>query len=247
MNKCIVIIGATSAIAHHTAREWAKNGAEFLLVARDKSRLERIKEDLTAIGASRVIIKTQDLLNFQEHDSILEESRKTFSKVDVLLIAHGTLMDQKAIQENPEKAELEIRANFLSPVSILIRFTSFFETQGSGQIGVISSVAGDRGRQSNYVYGSAKAGLSSFCAGLRNRLHHRGIGLTLIKPGFVMTPMTQGLGLKGPLVSKPEVVGYQIAKAIDRGAKTVYTPGYWRLIMLVIQHIPNMVFDRLKM
>lgn len=247
MNKNIVIIGATSAIAHHTAREWAKQGAEFFLVARDPQRLERLKEDLLVMGASRVLTRSQDLLVDSEHDSILMEAKKSFTRIDILLIAHGTLMDQKEIQEHYGKAEMEIRSNYLSPVSILTRFTPFFEQQASGQIGVISSVAGDRGRQSNYVYGSAKAGLSAYCSGLRNRLYHRGVGLTLIKPGFVATPMTQGLGLKGPLVSKPEVVGKQIARAIDRGAKTVYTPGYWRLIMLMIQHIPSVIFDRLKM
>jgi short-subunit dehydrogenase len=247
MTKKIVIVGATSLIAQHTAKVWAKENAEFLLVGRDESKLFRVKEDLLAIGASRISTFTVDLTEEAQHPRILDEANKCFDRVDILLLAHGTLMNQIEIQTSSTQALAELNSNFLSHVSILVHFTPYFERQGSGCIGVISSVAGDRGRMSNYVYGSAKAGLSAFTEGLRNRLFHKGVSVTLIKPGIVETPMTASLGMKGPLVANPAKVGRDIACALNYKCREVYTPFFWKYIMLVIRNIPNMLFDRLKM
>jgi decaprenylphospho-beta-D-erythro-pentofuranosid-2-ulose 2-reductase len=247
MSKNIVIIGATSLIAQHAAKIWAKENAEFLLVGRDDVKLSRVKEDLMALGATRITVIAQDLLDTTQHSLILEEAKRCFDRIDILLMAHGTLLNQLEIQSSSSLALTELNANFLSHVSILIQFTPYFERQGSGSIGVISSVAGERGRMSNYVYGSAKAGLSVFTEGLRNRLYHRGVSVTLIKPGIVETPMTASLGLTGPLVANPAKVGRDIACALNHKCKEVYTPFFWRYIMLVIRCLPNFLFDRLKM
>lgn len=247
MAKNIVVIGATSAIALHACRYWAKENANFFLVARDDLKLSRVREDLISFGATRVVLHTQDLLDQGAHPRIIEEASKCFDKVDHLLVAHGTLLDQSQAAGNVEMAMSEINANYLSQVSLLILFSRVFVNQKEGNIGVISSVAGDRGRMSNFVYGSAKGGLSVFCEGLRNHLYHQGVSLTLIKPGMVATPMTQSLNIQSPLLAKPEVVGQEIAKGMSRHRKVIYTPFYWRTVMFIIRHIPSFLFDRLKL
>ena len=140
----------------------------------------------------------------------------------------------------------EIATNGTSVVSLMTAAANRFEAQGHGAIAVISSVAGDRGRQSNYVYGSAKALVSAFASGLRQRLAKKGISVTTIKPGFVDTPMTAAFK-KGPLWAKPDQVAKDIVVAIDQGKTVVYTPGFWRLIMLIIKHIPEFIFVKLKL
>ena len=247
MTKNIVILGTTSSIALHTSRYWAKEKANLFLVGRDDLKLSRIKEDLVTFGATRVVIHNQDLLDESTHPRIVEEVTKCFDNIDHLLIAHGTLLEPSQTRDSVDMAFKEIRSNYLSQVSLLILFSKLFEKQKSGNMGVISSVAGDRGRMSNFVYGSAKGGLSVFSEGLRNHLYHHGVSLTLVKPGMVATPMTSALGIKSPLLAKPEVVGMDIAKAMTRHKKVVYTPFYWRIIMTIIRHIPSVIFDRLKL
>jgi len=247
MTKNIVVIGATSAIALHACRFWAKGNANFFLVARDDTKLSRVKEDLMSFGATRIVLHKQDLLDQAHHSKIVEEASQCFDKIDHLLLAHGTLLDQNRVAENVEMAMSEINGNFLSHVSLLILFSRLFETQKDGNIGVISSVAGDRGRMSNFVYGSAKGGLSIFAEGLRNRLYHQGVSLTLIKPGMVATPMTKSLNINSPLLAKSEAVGHDIAKAMSRHQRVLYTPNYWRAIMFIIRNIPSFLFDRLKL
>ena len=167
--------------------------------------------------------------------------------LDAALIAHGTLPDQAACERDPALALREIMTNGSSVIALLSLLANRFEQQRAGSLAVITSVAGDRGRPSNYVYGSAKAAVSVFCEGLRARLFKSGVSLTDIRPGFVATAMTRGLPLPAPLVASPESVARRIVAGIDRRKDVLYTPAFWALIMLVIRTIPGFVFKRLKL
>jgi short-subunit dehydrogenase len=141
----------------------------------------------------------------------------------------------------------EININFLSAASLATHVANVMEMQRSGSLGVIGSVAGDRGRQSNYVYGSAKAGLGAFVEGLRHRMTRHGVNVTLVKPGFVDTPMTAGLAKGGPLWVSPEKVAKDIYNAMERGTPVLYTPWFWRWIMVVIRSVPDAIFRRTRL
>jgi short-subunit dehydrogenase len=177
---------------------------------------------------------------------MLEDAEQSLSGLDVVLIAYGTLSDQKACESSVELTLQELSTNAISVAAILTRVATRFEQRKSGTIAVISSVAGDRGRQSNYVYGSAKALVTAFTSGLRQRLYKSGVGVVTIKPGFVDTPMTAAFP-KGPLWASPRKVAAGIVRAIDRSDSVRYLPGFWRLIMLIIRSIPETVFRRLKL
>jgi short-subunit dehydrogenase len=164
----------------------------------------------------------------------------------VVLIAHGTLTDQAKAQADAAYALQEVDTNGLSVISLMALAANQFEAQQRGSIAVISSVAGDRGRQSNYVYGSAKALVSAFASGLRQRMAKCGVQVLTIKPGFVDTPMTAHLP-KGALWAQPDQVAKDICSAIDKKKHILYTPGFWRIIMLIIKHIPEFVFVKLKL
>lgn len=244
--KNVMIIGATSAIATEVAREFAKTGASLFLFARNEVRLETLANDLRVRGALQVHTATFDAHDLPSHERRLEQALSIIRDLDAVLIAHGDLPDQQICQQNYDKAEDALRSNLLSPIAFLSWLGNYFEKRGKGNISVISSVAGDRGRQSNYIYGAAKGGLTTFLQGLRNRLAHSGVSVTTIKPGFVDTPMTQHLP-KGALFAHPSVVAKRIHKAMLKGESIVYTPWFWRPIMLVIQHIPEAVFKRMKL
>jgi decaprenylphospho-beta-D-erythro-pentofuranosid-2-ulose 2-reductase len=244
--KNVMIIGATSAIATEVAREFAKNGATLFLFARNQEKLENLANDLRVRGAKAVHTATFDAQEIETHQRKLQQAIEILGDLDSTLIAHGDLPDQKQCQESYELAEASLKTNFLSPVAILTWLANYFETRKKGNITVISSVAGDRGRQSNYIYGAAKGGLSTFLQGLRNRLKFAGVSVTTIKPGFVDTPMTSDLP-KGPLFASASTVGKRIHKAMERGENVAYTPLFWRFIMGIIIHIPEAVFNRLRL
>lgn len=242
----ILIFGATSSMAEHCARLWAIRKDNLFLVGRDDQRLGTIAADLRVRGAANVYEYCADLNIVVQHALLIEQARSALKYFDVVLIAHGTLADQAACQDSTDLTFQEIQTNALSTVSLLTHLANYFEQKGSGTIAVISSVAGDRGRASNYVYGCAKALLTAFTSGLRQRLFKSGVTVLTVKPGFVDTPMTAGLK-KGLLWAQPETVAKQIVKAIDQKKSVVYVPGFWRLIMLVVQHIPTFVFKRIKL
>ena len=245
--KKIVIIGATSAIATACARLWAKDDAAFYLVGRDNTKLQHTADDLKARSSSDVYTDIIDICDFESHEAMLARCFSTLQQVDIALIAHGTLPDQAACEQDINIAVEEFTSNGLSTIALLTPLANRMEQQGHGTIAVISSVAGDRGRQSNYLYGAAKASVTSFCEGLRARLFKRGVHVLTIKPGFVDTPMTQGLPLPGLLVSSPDKVARCIARGINRGSNSIYTPFYWSMIMLIIRMIPTFIFKRLSL
>lgn len=245
MNK-ILIIGATSAMAEACARIWAQRGDRLFLAARNAQQLQSIAADLSTRGANQVGHQVFDATALAQHAPLLQQATSAMGGLDIVLIAHGTLSDQDKAQTDTTYALGEIATNGTSVVALMGLAANQLEAQGHGAIAVISSVAGDRGRQSNYVYGSAKALVSAFASGLRQRLAKKGVHVVTIKPGFVDTPMTAHLP-KGPLWARPEQVARDITSAIDKGRTVVYTPGFWRLIMLIIKHIPEFVFIKLKL
>lgn len=246
----ILISGATSAIAQSTARtllSQSDNPCHFVLLGRNEERLEMIANDLTARGAESVFSISTDLANCDDIESHVDQAWNTLESIDVAIIAQGTLPEQNEIQNSWTDIKAAYDINALSYMALMTALASKMETLKKGCIVVVSSVAGDRGRQSNYIYGSAKGAVSLFAQGLRNRLFKHGINVITVKPGFVDTPMTDGMNKDGPLWSSPERVASDIVTAIDKNRSTVYTPGFWRLIMLVIQHIPDFIFKRLSL
>ncbi|MCK5876127.1 MAG: SDR family NAD(P)-dependent oxidoreductase, partial [Candidatus Marithrix sp.] len=198
----VLIIGATSAIAQETAKLYAQQQDALFLVGRNAEKLAVIAADLEVRGANKVEYSSLDLNNCEQHQDILQQADASLEGMDVVLIAYGTLDDQKECEQNYANAERALHTNFLSVVSLLTLLANKMEPQNYGCIAVISSVAGVRGRQSNYVYGAAKGGLSIFLQGLRNRLQAANITVLDIKPGFVDTPMTSDIK-KGALWAKP--------------------------------------------
>lgn len=244
--KKIFIVGATSAIAENAARIWAKEGNSLFLAARCQERLDAIAKDLMVRGAASVGIFSVDLTQFDRQDIMLNAAYAFLEEIDVVLIAHGTLSNQVECESSPQLTFQEININALSVISLLTILANRFEARKSGMIAVISSVAGDRGRQSNYVYGSAKAMVTTFTSGLRQRLAKSNVQVLTVKPGFVDTPMTKYFS-KGLLWVKPQTVASQIVQACNSRGGVIYTPRFWWAIMGIIKLIPEAIFMKLKL
>lgn len=239
----VVIVGATSAIAEALARRLAVRGDVLLLTGRDTARLAAIADDLRVRGAKAVHVATLDVNRLDEHARFVDHAWRTLGRIDVILIAHGTLPDQKACEASAARTIEEINTNFVSTISLLTLLANALQAQGVGTIAVVTSVAGDRGRKSNYVYGTAKGGVSRFLEGLRHRLHPFGVKVVDIKPGFVDTPMTAAFR-KGALWATPKRVARDIERSLNRGDAVLYTPWFWRWIMLLVRLLPNVLFHR---
>ncbi|MBI1422853.1 MAG: SDR family oxidoreductase [Gammaproteobacteria bacterium] len=244
--KRVLILGASSAIAEHTARVFAARGDQLFLVARNAQRLKTISDDLRVRGAQDCDYRVAELADTSTHAELIQEATRQLNGLDIVLVAYGTLGDQKRSEQTYENTLQELQTNCLSVLSLLTLLANQFEQQGQGCIAVISSVAGDRGRQSNYVYGTAKGALSIFLQGLRNRLGKTPVQVLTIKPGFVDSPMTKEFK-KGLLWVKPAVIAQGIVKAIDKNKDVVYLPFFWRYIMFIIKLIPEKIFKRLSL
>lgn len=242
----ILIVGATSAIAEATARRFAQDGDRLYLVARNPERLVAVASDLKTRGATQVETMVLDANDTTKHADLITQAETTMGGLDTILIAHGTLSDQKACESSFDETLKELQTNCLSVISLLTHVANRFEARSHGTIAVISSVAGDRGRQSNYVYGTAKGAVSIFLQGLRNRLSRSGVTVITIKPGFVDTPMTVSFR-KSKLWASPEKVSEGIYRAIKRKSDVVYLPWFWKLVMLAIRMIPELTFKKLKL
>jgi decaprenylphospho-beta-D-erythro-pentofuranosid-2-ulose 2-reductase len=243
--KRILIIGATSTIASACARLWAAEGCKFFLVARDQAKVMQTAADLSARGASETHLHILDVLQTSQHDAMFKHCFQSLGGVDIALLAHGILSDQELCQRDVAAAMLEFDSNASSFVALLTVLAEQMRSRNPGTIAVISSVAGDRGRASNYVYGCAKAAVSAYCEGLRARLAPHGIHVLTIKPGPVATAMTAAMKLPTVVVATPEAVARDITKAINRRVSTLYTPWFWRPIMAVISALPESILRRL--
>ncbi len=242
----VLILGATSAIAQAAARLLADRGASFFLIARDPYKLGAVVSDLQTRGAKAVFSLTADLDNLDDHASMVQSAVQILGTIDMALLAHGVLGNQKAAEQDFAVADAIYRTNFLSPASFITLLANYFEDRGTGCLAVISSVAGDRGRRSNYVYGASKGALSILLDGVRNRVDRAGVQVLTIKPGFVATPMTAHLP-RGPLFAEPRTIGRGILRAVASRRDTVYLPGFWRLIMFAVRGIPERVFKSMNM
>ena len=245
IGKGIVILGATSTIAMDVARQLAEPGRSFVLVARNGSDLEVIAEDLRTRG-SAVYNVVQDLADFNGHEKLMGIVKDTLGEsLHTVLLSYGALGDQEREERDINALRYQLDVNFTSAASLLTLVANELESRGVGQIVAISSVAGDRGRSRNYVYGAAKAGLTTFLSGLRQRLATKGVGVLTVLPGFVATKMTQHLQ-RTPLFASSEVVAKNIVKAMEANRNIIYTPWFWYGIMMVIRNIPEGVFKRVR-
>lgn len=247
--KRVIIFGATSAIAEQAARQLAAQGSSLYCVGRNSDKLNALINDLKVRGGENQDIagRAADLTDTTHHAHLIDAAEQALGGIDGVLIAHGTLPDQQACEADVAKTLQEIDTNALSVISLLTLVANRLEQQQRGVIAVISSVAGDRGRQSNYVYGAAKGMVTLFLQGLRNRLAKANVNVVTIKPGFVDTPMTLEFNKSGPLWAKPDQVAKGIVKAMKNGKGEVYLPWFWWGIMLTIKHIPEAIFKRMSL
>lgn len=244
--KRILIIGAVSAIAQAAAKKMAADGCELFLADLNQQRLETVKQDIQARYPIIINISEFDAMQFESHQTLIDKAIDTMKSIDAVLIAYGTLPDQEKARKDLGITVNEFTLNATSIISISTAVANYFEVKGTGTLAVISSVAGDRGRQSNYIYGAAKGAVSIFFQGLRNKLNSKGIKIITIKPGMVDTPMTSHME-KSFLFAKAKTVGEGIYKAMKQGKDIVYLPSYWRCIMSIIKLIPESIFKKLSL
>ena len=244
--KKILVLGATSGIAEATCRIWAGQGARLFLVARNGDKLAAVAADLKTRGASYVDTAVADLDDTTQHATLLAHAINSLTGMDVAYLAHGVLGEQLHAEQDFGHAAQILHTNFIAPVSLLTWLANYCVQRHAGVLAVISSVAGDRGRKSNYLYGSSKAGLSAFLGGLRNRVDREGVTVLTIKPGPVKTAMTASM--KGSeKFADVNKVAQTIVNAIDKRRDSLYVPFKWQPIMFVIRNIPESIFKKLNL
>jgi short-subunit dehydrogenase len=242
----VIILGALSAVAEATARRYAAQGATLALAGRRVDALASMAADLSVRGAADV--RTFDLdLAKADPDKALAAMVGYLGQADVILLAYGVLTDQDRAVADTAYAGDQLQINFTSAALWSLAAARILETQRSGALVVIGSVAGDRGRQSNFVYGAAKAGLAVLVQGLAHRLAASGARAVVVKPGFIDTPMTAHLQKGGPLWAKPDAIAGVIVKAAKGGGPVVYAPWFWRFILLIIRLAPAPIFHKTKL
>ena len=242
--KTVLILGARSDIAISTAHCFAKDGYDMQLAARKVNSLDQYKSNLEQ--------KYQINVTLHEFDALKIDSHKHFANSlpqlpDVIVCAVGFMGEQKKNESDIELALNVMRSNFEGPVSIFLTFASMFERRGSGTLVGISSVAGERGRAKNYIYGSGKAGFTVFLSGLRNRLATSGVHVVTVLPGFVATKMTNNIELPKKITAHPDQVGKAIFNAVKKKNNIIYVSPIWRIIMMIIRYIPEQIFKKMKL
>jgi decaprenylphospho-beta-D-erythro-pentofuranosid-2-ulose 2-reductase len=243
----ILIVGATSAIAEQCARIWVKDSSVALtLVGRDATKIEGLRVDLSVRSPLSKI--TTETLDFQDPRAIAALAKRAAQDgaLDVVLIAHGNLPSQEACEQDPTLVSSTLSLNGISPMLFAEAFAEQFAIANHGTIAIIGSVASDRGRRTNYVYGAAKALVAHYAAGLQHRFAGTQVKIVLVKPGPTATPMTADLKQQGRRLARADRVAASIVKAIDAGKPVLYTPAIWRPIMFVIRHLPQGIFNKLK-
>jgi decaprenylphospho-beta-D-erythro-pentofuranosid-2-ulose 2-reductase len=246
MNRTL-IIGATSDIAKSVSYDLASRGIKLIVAGRNMEALTLLVNDIILRYEVEVSAKYIDALDCGHHQQFIDDCVQQCGPIDGVFLAYGFMGDQREAETNYDVARRIMDTNYTSVVSLLNVVANYMESKKEGFICAVSSVAGDRGRQSNYIYGSSKGALSIYLQGLRNRLSKSNVHVITIKPGFVDTKMTHGLLKDSPLVSKPDTIAKLIYKAILKRKDVVYTPHYWFFIMLIIKSIPEKIFKRLKL
>jgi decaprenylphospho-beta-D-erythro-pentofuranosid-2-ulose 2-reductase len=242
----VLILGATSGIAEACARIWAAQGASLFLVARNPEKLAAVAADLKTRGAMYVDTAVADLDETDKHPALLAHAINSLTGLDVAFFAHGVLGDQSTAERDFEAAAQILHTNLISAVSLLTWLANFCVQRHAGTLAVLSSVAGDRGRKSNYVYGASKAGLTAFLEGLRNRVDREGVTVLTIKPGPIKTAMTANMPNSAKFADVDETAK-TIVKAVDAKKDTLYVPFQWAPIMWVIRHVPERIFKKLNL
>jgi len=249
MNENVLVVGASSGIARALCHVLARRGCGLVLAGRQLDELEQSAGDLRIRYQSPAFAEPFEATDFAGHASFFQRCAQRFEDgLSGIVLAYGILGNQADAQADFVATRQVIDVDFTSAASVLELAARYFESRHNGYLAAISSVAGDRGRQSNYVYGAAKAGLSAYLQGLRNRLQPSGVHVLTVKPGFVDTPMTRGrINPRSPLVATPERVARDIDRAIRARQNVLYTPWFWRPIMAVVRAIPEPVFKRLRL
>ena len=241
--ESILVVGATSAMARSAARRFARQGARFLLAGRDPDKLEAAVAELLSAGASQVEPYPLDVMDFDRHALLVEVAVDRLGGLDLVLVAHGLVPDQEACEADVDLMLEVFHVNATSILSLLVPVANHFERRGAGTIAVITSVAGERGRRENYVYGAGKAAVSTYLQGLRARMHRAGVRVVDLRPGPVHSPMTahkEG----GLLFTSTERAGALIHRAILRGADIAYVPWWWRWLVCLTRLVPEALFKR---
>jgi len=241
----VLILGATSRIAQSIAAEHAKDGDSILLAARDRDEVKTIASDIQVRHSKRVLIGDFEATDFDSHAGFIADAVEALGSIDTAYVVFGAMGEQEESQQDFSAARAVLDVNFTGAVSVSEALAAYMEERGEGTIIGISSVAGDRGRQSNYFYGAAKGGYSLYLQGLRGRLAKSGVHVMTAKLGFIDTPMTYGLKTKIPIAST-EATAKALKKAAAKGKNTLYYPWFWRFVMLLIKAIPERTFKKLK-
>ena len=239
----VLIVGAKSDIAKELARVYAKNGYNLYLAARDSDSLADLKQDIEVRSGVEVVLKDLDITAYETHEDFYNNLEERPLGV---VVVSGYMIEQKKAQNDWNESLQTINVNYTGAVSLLNIVANDFEKERRGFIVGVSSVAGDRGRKANYIYGSAKAAFSAYLGGLRNRLYESGVNVLTVKPGFVATKMTEGLDLPKKLTAQPEDVALDIYNAQQKGRNILYTKPIWQLVMLIIKHIPEFIFKKMS-
>ncbi|HUQ67228.1 MAG TPA: SDR family oxidoreductase [Flavitalea sp.] len=239
-----LILGAASDMAIAIAEKFATEGYNIQLAARNVTRLEPMQSDLAIKYNSRVSIHEFDALAFDTHQSFFNELQP---KPDVTVCVFGYLGDNIKAASDWNEAIKIIHSNYTGAVSVLNVIARYYLSQNKGVIAGISSVAGERGRQSNYLYGSAKAGFTAYLSGLRNSLYHKGVHVVTIQPGFVYTKMTENIALPKLLTAKTDEVADAVYSGVTKKTNVVYVKWFWRYIMMIIKNVPEFMFKKLKL
>lgn len=247
MMKRIVIVGATSGIAKECARIWVKESpVELTLVVRDTSRAQALVSDLLVRSPnSKIDAISTDFTSPAAIKGLVDAVYQS-KTIDIVLIAHGTLPEQAECESNLELCNDTLEINGVSPCLFAEAFAKVMQHQGKGSIAIIGSVAGDRGRKSNYIYGAAKGLVSRYAEGMQHRFASSRLNITLIKPGPTATPMTEKMRANGMKMAPADLVAKEIVEGIAKGKAVVYTPKKWQIIMLIIRHLPSFVFNKLN-
>ena len=243
----LLVLGAGSRIAQEVCERRAARGKDLVLAARNPEQLARLQRHFASRYEVTVGSVALDVERTDSHAAFWQSVLETDPDVDEVLVAFGTLGDADGDRHDASGALRTLHVNFDGAVSLLTPIADHFERRRGGQIVVLGSPAGDRGRQSNYVYGAAKAGLAVFTQGLRNRLSPAGVHVMTVKPGFVDTPMTAGMKLPPLLTASPQRVARDIDRAMQRRRDVIYTPWFWRWILRLVRAVPENRFKRMKM